>query len=273
MKHEGRHLPLPCGRCPRCYARRVSQWSFRLLQQDKHSENAWFITLTYDTKYVPITDKGYMSLKKRDVQLFFKRLRKAHSTYYRRHKVPKSNRPAIKYYAVGEYGGKTERPHYHIIMYNVVIKLIQEAWGNGHVHYGNVTGASVGYSLKYMSKQGKIPKHKNDDRVKEFGLFSQGLGKGYLTPQMISWHREDILERMYCNLPGGRKISMPRYYKNKIYQAHELPVINEHVAMVRAMKDYDRILKAEVPTYREAQQAVEAAFRRMQYNHNQNQIL
>lgn len=153
---------VPCGKCLACKKRRVSGWSFRLLNQGRVSDSAHFITLTYDTKHVPITDRGYMGLSKRDVQLFFKRLRKSHESGTQ-----------IKYYACGEYGGKTFRPHYHIILFNAKLELIQPAWQLGQVHYGDVSGASIGYCLKYICKEGKIPLHKNDDRQKEFALMSK----------------------------------------------------------------------------------------------------
>lgn len=167
VQHEGRNLPVPCGKCPFCRARRISGWSFRLLQEERHSLSSLFITLTYDTKHVPITERGFMSLAKRDVQLFFKRLRKA-------------NVGKLKYYVAGEYGGKTNRPHYHIILFGAEVSTIQEAWGLGSVHYGTVSGASVGYTLKYMSKKGKIPLHSNDDRVPEFSLMSKSWGHATL---------------------------------------------------------------------------------------------
>lgn len=162
-------IPVPCGKCPNCKRRRISGWSFRLMQEDKVSENSLFITLTYDTKVVPITKSGYMGLNKRDLQLFFKRLRKAHNNVLGLDGYP----VRIKYYACGEYGGRTFRPHYHVILFNARIELIQDAWQNGAVHYGKVTGASVGYTLKYMSKPSKIPMHKNDDRDREFALMSK----------------------------------------------------------------------------------------------------
>lgn len=201
-------MQVPCGKCPECVKRRTSGWSFRLMQEEKVSQSAHFITLTYDTKRVPLTGNGFMSINKRDVQLFFKRLRKL-------------NPAKIKYYVVGEYGGKTNRPHYHAILFNVDITTIQPAWQNGSVHYGTVSGASIGYTLKYMSKRGRIPMHRNDDRVPEFGLMSKGLGASYLTPAMVNWHKVVLDCRMYCNIEGNKKISMPRYYKDKIYDEQE----------------------------------------------------
>lgn len=163
LSEERGGATVPCGKCEACRSRQVSSWSFRLMQEAKNSVNAHFITLTYDTKHVPITASGYMSLCKRDVQLFFKRLRKAHKQSF------------IKYYAVGEYGSKTRRPHYHAIIYNVDISLIQNAWQNGQVHYGLLTPASCGYTLKYMFKKGCVPAHKKDDRLSEFALMSKAL--------------------------------------------------------------------------------------------------
>lgn len=217
-------VPVACGKCPECVARRVSGWSFRLMQEDKVSETAFFVTLTYDTKHVPLTRNGFMTLNKRDCQLFFKRLRKAVS------KV----RPdlSIKYYLAGEYGGRTSRPHYHVILFNAPdTKFVEEAWGLGAIHYGDIREESVGYTMKYLDKVKSIPAHRNDDREPQFGLMSKGLGANYITDNIVDYHKADLLNRMYCTTKDGKKISMPRYYKNKIYTEPERDAINEHQAV------------------------------------------
>lgn len=38
-----------------------------------------------------------------------------------------------------------------------------------------------------------------------------------MTDAMVKWHKSDLENRMYLNLEDGRKIAMPRYYKDKIY--------------------------------------------------------
>lgn len=38
---------------------------------------------------------------------------------------------------------------------------------------------------------------------------------------MIQWHKSDLVGRMYLNIEGGKKISMPRYYKDKLYSEDE----------------------------------------------------
>ena len=113
------YLALPCGKCPVCKMRRVNTWVFRMEEEMKVSSSAYFVTLTYDTVTVPITDRGYMTLDKRDFQLFMKRLRKLSAN-------------KLKYYAAGEYGELYQRPHYHLILFNLEdVNMIKETWNNG----------------------------------------------------------------------------------------------------------------------------------------------
>lgn len=221
---------VPCGKCYNCKRRRASTWSSRLMKEYERSESGYFITLTYDTKYIPITSKGFMSLDKKHLQQFFKRLRQWHG----------KNHISIKYYAVGEYGGKTYRPHYHIILFNANIDFIEKSWSDcvnkkqqlfrplGQIHYGTLTEASVGYTLKYISKAKRIPLHNNDDRIPEFSLMSKGLGTNYLTEKMIQWHKAIPEERIYIKLKDGKKAPLPRYYKQKIYDESEKEKISFH---------------------------------------------
>lgn len=239
-KRDNCSIPVPCGRCPECKQRRITGWIFRLEQELNRSITAHFVTLTYDSTHVPITDALYMSLKKEDVQKFFKRLRKAVSSEWRRqharqefekHEAWFTEEPVIKYYLCGEYGTDTNRPHYHAIIYNVPDwSYIENAWQMGAIHYGDdVSSNAMAYTTKYMDKPKRIPMHRNDDRQPEFSLMSKGLGENYLTPENIQWHKSDLTGRAY--LPTqGKKISMPRYYKDKIYHQYEKLAINAHLA-------------------------------------------
>lgn len=231
------NIQVPCGKCPTCRARRASGWSFRLMQEDRIAEIAIFITLTYDNEHIRTTPRNFKTIRKRCLQLYFKRVRKY---------TNKGTR--VKYYACGEYGSKTNRPHYHAIVFNADYDALEQAWicnsneygcGNngcgkpiGQIHFGTVTGASVGYTLKYMQKTGKIPMHKNDDRTPEFALMSKGIGESYLTNNMKRWHLLQLKERMYVNLEDGKKASMPRYYKQKIYTSLERSMIGEHMQKI-----------------------------------------
>lgn len=252
---------VPCGKCYLCFMRRVSQWSFRLLQEFKHSGNARFITLTYDTEHIPYTEDGKKSVDKRDVQLFIKRLRQCErrSPMYSKDSLP------IKYYAVGEYGGKTKRPHYHLIVYNASVQSIEDAWQLGKIHYGTVTPHSVGYTLKYMSKTSRIGTHHQDTRHPQFALMSQGLGLSYLTPTMIKWHKADLVNRNFVTNTQGYKVSMPRYIKLKLYDRIEQEKIANEALMASIDKLYLQAVSefGNVRAYRDQKANITASYKRM----------
>lgn len=204
----GRDVPVPCGRCPNCKLRRINGWVFRLMQEERRSIAAHFVTFTYDTEFVPISANGFMTLRKSDFQDFMKRLRKLCDT-------------PIKYYVAGEYGSKNKRPHYHAIIFNVADEdLYFKAWALGGVqlggvHVGAVTSSSISYTAKYIDKQEFRSVHGRDDRVPEFSMMSKHLGDNYLTDEVKSYHRADV-SRVYVNT-NGYKVSMPRYYRDKIF--------------------------------------------------------
>ena len=66
-------------------------------------EASCFITLTYNDENLP----NPPVVSKREAQLFIKRLRKL--------LYPK----LFRYYIVGEYGDKSNRPHYHALLFGV----------------------------------------------------------------------------------------------------------------------------------------------------------
>lgn len=204
--------PVPCGKCPKCVSTKVQQWQFRIKQQMKISQNAYFVTLTYDEDNVPY---GVTSptLCKRDVQLFLKRLRKLQSV--------KSDFK-IKYYLVGEYGSKTKRPHYHAIMFDIFdVNDIHKAWNIGFTYSPKAEPQAVKYVLKYISKQrGKVK-----GKEREFSLMSKGLGANYLSNAIVKYHQNN-LKNCFITDEGFKK-SMPKYYKDKLYDEHTRPRVTK----------------------------------------------
>lgn len=270
---------VPCNKCPKCKARRVSSWSFRLQEEEKVCTSANFITLTYDTNYVPISSHGYMELSKDDLQKFFKRLRKSSgkSASYKEDEI--TNYTGIKYYAVGEYGGQTARPHYHIIMFNAMLELIDKAWRDpetkqpiGNIHYGKVEPASIGYCLKYMLKNKKTEWWNTGCVQPEFNVMSKGLGISYLDETMCNWHIGDMVNRMYCNLKDGKKISMPRYYKEKLYYENERSALSEAFQAKALEMANEKFSKQSFKDVINEQKAIDAAFDRMYFKSQKHKV-
>ncbi len=147
-------ITLSCSQCIGCKLERSRQWAIRCDHEASlHSENS-FITLTYNDQNLPRD----LSLDKTHLQKFWKRLRK---------KYPSSK---IKYYACGEYGDNTLRPHYHAILFNFAFndqilfkqengeklytsEKLDALWGFGFCTIGTVTFKSAAYVARYILKK------------------------------------------------------------------------------------------------------------------------
>ena len=88
-----------CGQCMPCRHLRRKVWAHRImLEAGQWNENC-FMTLTYDDKHLPSDG----SLDPKHLTDFIKRLR----FHYRDR--------SIRYFACGEYGDDSWRPHYHLV--------------------------------------------------------------------------------------------------------------------------------------------------------------
>lgn len=212
-------VQVPCGQCIGCRLDKSRRWAQRIVHETKsHSENS-FLTLTYDEEHLPY---GH-TLVKEHLQLFIKRLRS------------RLEPRRIRYYAVGEYGDKTSRPHYHAIIFgfsptDVVLHserddtklyrsaFLDEVWGAGHVMVGDVTFASAAYVARYCLKKQTGPKAIRKgfacetgeviDRQIEFPLMSRrpGIGRAWIEKNLAETYRDDnvVIE--------GRKMQPAPYY-------------------------------------------------------------
>lgn len=207
---------IPCGKCNFCLERRRFGWSFRLHQELGISRSAFFFTLTYRNEDLPFVN-GLPSLWPKDAQDWLKRFRKLQAKY---------SDWKLRYYLIGEYGeDRGKRPHYHVIIFNVCEKALvglRESWGHGNVRVGTVTDASIWYVLKFHVN----PLTVADGRVQAFSRASLGIGKNYLTREMIAWHKED--DRHFAVMKGGYKVALPRYYRDKIFGSEVACVVREN---------------------------------------------
>lgn len=260
---------VPCGKCPPCRSRRVSSWSFRLMVHYRAQNSGHFVTLTYDTDHVPIVKNRYpMTLDFTDLKNFFKRLRKHES---KSKLAPGEQRKSVSYYAVGEYGTENKRPHYHIILFNATVDNILRSWRDlsgrplGSVHFGEVTEASVGYCLKYISKPGRIPEYKNDARIREQSRMSKGIGANYLSRSMLNWHHTHGAEGVYCSLRDGKKIALPRYYRERIGYDAEIfeQSATSYLNQIRDREQRDIAKMGEEKYYQQKQARIKEAYRKM----------
>lgn len=170
----------------------------RMLGELDYWPGASFTTLTFDDDHLP----DDLSVKKEHLQLFFKRLRK--------------EKVKFSYYAVGEYGGIFERPHYHIIFFGPTFESrndpkLNKTWPNGFNDSRVVNYSTCTYVAKYCIEKitGQMQKSYYGDREPPFQLQSKGLG--------LRWaqdHLKDLIDGKNLTI-GGRSVGLPAYYKRK----------------------------------------------------------
>lgn len=211
------YIPVPCGKCEFCLSRKRQQWFFRLTEEVKNSTSAFFITLTYDDEHLPSDGR----VRRRDCQLFLKRFRKEILPY------------KIRFFLVSEYGENTHRPHYHLLLFNYPLgdESLRETLGrtwqfcpaSHFTDFPDVVGSVQAKSINYVCKYCLSTIQNEDENEKTFMLCSKGIGKTFLTSAMV-----DYLKR-FCDGLGyvdGRKVTLPRYYADKVFNSKERQIIN-----------------------------------------------
>lgn len=206
-------MEVPCSRCIACKQTKARQWSFRLTEEDKISKTAYFITLTYQDKNLPINKNyTYPELNKDHLKAFFKALREKNKRDY-----PKYGK--TKYYATGEYGGQTGRPHYHAIVFNAhpnIIKHLGKLWKHGNTHVDSCNLETISYTTGYiMSKDSD--KSRELERQIEFSLMSKGMGLNYLKHNA----RYHVENETYMTKFQGNNFAIPRYFREKIFSEEQ----------------------------------------------------
>lgn len=196
------------------------------MHQAKSSDYNCFITLTYSDENLPKDD----SLDLRDLQLFWKKLRKRGRKF--------------KYLACGEYGSLSLRPHYHAALFGVdfhedrelvthnaihrtwISNELQETWDKGYTLIGDLTVASASYIAKYIMKKSVFhgPKSERYKRLEpltgevwsvkpEFVVMSKRPGLG--AEWFEKWGKTDVYPSDLILL-DGRKFRPPRYYDKQL---------------------------------------------------------
>ncbi len=221
-------LKVPCGKCIGCRLERSRKWAMRcVMEASLHEENS-FITLTYDEEHLPPS----ASLVPRDLSLFWKRFRKA------------IGKP-IRYFACGEYGERTQRPHYHAIIFGHQFEdrelwqktqeqiisaspvdvssspslyqssLLSDCWSLGFGSVGDVTFESAAYVARYCLKKitGPAAEAHYHGREPEFVRMSNrpGIAAGWFEK-----YGADVYPSDQC-FARGVPCKPPRYF-DKLFE-------------------------------------------------------
>jgi len=204
-------------------------WTHRImLEASQHPFNS-FWTLTYSDEHLTHTKDGRQTLVRKELTDFLKRLRQDYSPL------------KLRYFNVGEYGDESERPHYHLALFNYpacsrgvtqfnrrsnccsVCERVLRIWSKGIVHSGQLEDNSAAYISGYVTK--KLTS-KDDPRLqgreKEFAAMSlkPGIGAGFMdeVASVLMQHKLDTVNPDVPNAlaHSGRPRPLGRYLTRRL---------------------------------------------------------
>lgn len=263
----GQRVPIvvPCGKCKFCLHRKQNQLIYRVWNHSKNYVNSLFVTLTYNDDCLP----EHESMCRRDIQLFFKRLRK---------RLGKDNK--FTYLCTCERGRKSGRLHFHLLLFwNCDIsvtqfkKYIYESWrfpkrnykdfetfwlhlknhpdsnplscpvDAGFIYFGSVTGKSIAYCTKYSCKD------IGSNCV--FISWSHFMGYDILATDDIL--REKLravnIVTYYISPVQSYTVPVPRYYKQKLLNEIERGCLTKEWFNSQIFRDKLRAVRSDEVMY------------------------
>lgn len=211
-----------------------------MLERDCHPHSA-FVNLTYDDAHLPKlgplygAQSDWPTLIPKHLQDWLKRFRKV---------IEPSQ---IRYFACGEYGDETQRPHYHAAIFNFPTclrgrtrrrpgsnrpiwkgccsqcELVGETWALGDVDLGMLELHSAAYVCGYVTKKMTM---RDDSRLlgrePEFARMSlkPGLGKGRLV-EVAETLKRYSLDKTQDDVPsslrhGSKEMPLGRYLTREL---------------------------------------------------------
>ena len=148
-------------------------------------------------------------------------------TTYEDHEQVKKRFHNVRYYAVGEYGTKFQRPHYHVILFNVpqtVLVQMHDIWAQGSVHCGVVNMKSIMYCLSYhitRNPQASLVFDREPEKV--YMSRRPGIGHTYVKDRS-KWNKDN---GFLYTMNDGFRMRLPRYWKEKIFNEEQRAELTE----------------------------------------------
>ncbi len=210
----------------------------RIMHEAQMHEKSWFVTLTYEE--VPEN----ASLDPEDFRRFIANLGKEHDA------------GTVSYYACGEYGESSQRPHYHAVLFGpefldryepVAVsrtgvwrsEALDSYWSHGFTELGSLTLASASYVAGYVRKKVRkqeYPDHytrvdpETGELVELQPEFARMSSRPAIGRRWLERYWRDVYPRDFVVF-GGFEAKPPRYYDKWMDDNH--PTIMEQVRQKR----------------------------------------
>lgn len=231
----------PCRQCQLCRQNKRRQKTTRMALEARNWNDSLFVTLTYDDEHLPTQymdpntgqyffhDGGVLCPP--DLRLFINKIRV---------KLPPKS---FRYFACGEYGDETFRPHYHLVFFGFSKakheSLIRESWSEPYskipfcspdrldVQVPKSDWDVAQYCCSYiMKRMTNASDPRLENRTPEFFRSSKGIGLSFVDDYVralqtqsgnaYTARMEDIPRSILLN---GKNLPLDRYMQEKILNA------------------------------------------------------
>lgn len=158
-------------------------WTSRILMEVvTNPVPSWFVTLTMDDTHITRTAKGVPTLHRSRFQAWLGRKNRSFGPF--------------RYFAVGEYGNESLRPHYHLSLFPThpdQVRYLTDAWSSGFTSVYPMVEARARYLARYTTKKltSDTDERLEEGQEPEFRSSSRtpGLGAGFV-PVVVSSYRQ-----------------------------------------------------------------------------------
>jgi len=256
---------IPCGKCISCRLEYARQTAIRCTHEASTWPENCFLTLTYNDQNL-----GDNKLNYQHIQKFMKGLRnsrfsellnemfpslpqKEQRTQW--NQLPQERKKELyekiqtSVFVAGEYGARTKRAHWHLLIFNwrpkdsspkytsergdkvYTADSLGELWPYGNSEFGDLTFESAGYCARYAAKKlvhGKDQEH-------EYKPICKRSSKNAIGKRWIEKNWKDCFTNGYLIFHKGNeyiKCGIPRYYE-KWLQKYQPEAWTKYVTNVK----------------------------------------
>lgn len=282
---------VPCNHCLECVKDRQNAYIIRTIEEQRKRGTMCFFTLTYAPESLPVSEvydiddeTGEMSVNETQT------LRRADVSKWLKMFKQKCKRNGVKldfsYMISGEYGPKTQRPHYHGIILGLSQELCNELMWRWKTEHGFVCFKFIPslmsdvekvarYCAKYMVKNDEwklVPEGAEKPRIMTTRYY--GMPEPNRWKSMINYYQaqdvvaydpnkpvfenaaemykvvREIIKRRKYRLGNGKEFKLPNYYKRKIFydktEGRERATAIQRMVTYNVQRDFDKDFKEEL---------------------------
>lgn len=282
---------VPCGKCLECVKDKQNEYIIRSIEEFRKRPMMTFFTLTYAPEALPMN--GFEVVDEETGEIFHDEVQtlcRAHVSkwlkLFKQKYAKRGTKLEFSYMIKGEYGPKTQRPHYHGLIFGLDENLVNELMWRWKTEFGFVCFKRIPslmsdvekvtrYCAKYMIKNEDwniVPVGAERPRVMTSQFYGMpdenrwnAMVRYYQAQDVMEYDPnnpkfeskrdmykvvDEIIKRRKYRIGNGKEFKLPNYYKRKIFynkiEGSERATAIQRMVTFNVQRDFDKDFKAEL---------------------------